>query len=112
MKKGRARDIGIDAKPPERVCNDPKCCWHGKLSIRGKILEGVVMSAKMMETAIVRREYFHYDRKYRRYEKRHSSIPAHNPPCINAREGDLVKIGECRPLSKTVSFVIIEKLEK
>jgi small subunit ribosomal protein S17 len=33
---------------------------------------------------------------------------AHNPPCINAKEGDVVKIAECRPLSKTKKFVVIE----
>ncbi len=36
---------------------------------------------------------------------------AHNPPCIDAKVGDRVRIGECRPLAKTVSFVVIEKLE-
>jgi ribosomal protein S17 len=28
------------------------------------------------------------------------------------KEGDRVKIAECRPLSKTVSFVVVEKLEE
>ena len=28
--------------------------------------------------------------------------------CIDVKEGDEVKIAECRPLSKTVSFVVIE----
>ncbi|HEX54578.1 MAG TPA: 30S ribosomal protein S17, partial [Candidatus Altiarchaeales archaeon] len=32
-------------------------------------------------------------------------------PCINARTGDRVRIMECRKLSKTVNFVVIEKLE-
>ena len=35
-------------------------------------------------------------------------IKVHNPPCINASEGDLVKIYETRPLSKTVHFVVVE----
>ncbi|MBN1455027.1 MAG: 30S ribosomal protein S17, partial [Methanomicrobia archaeon] len=41
--------------------------------------------------------------------KRQSKIHAHNPPCINAKVGDIVKIAECRPLSKTKSFVVVEK---
>ena len=32
-------------------------------------------------------------------------------PCIDAKEGDKVRVAECRPLSKTVAFVIIEKEE-
>ena len=37
-------------------------------------------------------------------------MKVHNPDCINAKEGDLVGVVECRPLSKTKNFVIIRKL--
>jgi small subunit ribosomal protein S17 len=74
-------------------------------------LEGLVISAKMDKTAVIRRDYLQYVPKFRRYERRHSHIPAHNPPCLDAKAGDTVKIVECHPLSKTVSFVIVEKLE-
>lgn len=106
------RDIGIPVKMPKKACTDSLCPFHGRLPVRGKILGGVVVSTKMKGTVVVEREYYHYDPKYKRYERRRSSIPAHNPSCIEVREGDFVKIGECRPLSKTVSFVIIEKLER
>ncbi len=46
--------------------------------------------------------------RYERYEKRRTRVAAHNPPCINAKEGDKVVIAECRPLSRTKKFVIIE----
>ncbi len=52
----------------------------------------------------------HFVPKYERYEKRTSSYAAHCPPCIEAKLGDKVRIAECRPLSKTISFVTIEKL--
>ena len=107
-----ARDIGIDAKKPEKDCNDKNCPWHSNLSIRGKILEGIVVSSKSQKTAIVERHYLHYVPKYERYERRKSRIAAHNPPCINAKEGDRVRIAECRPLSKTKAFVIIEIIER
>jgi len=97
---------------PKKTCNDRNCPFHGTLKIRGRILEGVVISDKMDKTVIVRRDFLHYVPKYKRYERRHSHIPAHNPPCINARENDRVKIAECHPISKTVSFVIIQKLEE
>jgi small subunit ribosomal protein S17 len=79
--------------------------------VRGRLLDGQVISAKMDKTAIIRRDYLQYVPKFRRYERRHSHIPAHNPPCLDAKAGDTVKIVECHPLSKTVSFVIVEKLE-
>ncbi|MCX8171869.1 MAG: 30S ribosomal protein S17 [Candidatus Bathyarchaeota archaeon] len=97
-------------KPPEKTCDDENCPFHGSLKIRGRILEGVVVSAKMDKTIIVRRDYAYYMPKFKRYERRHSRIPAHNPPCINATENDVVRIAECRPISKTVSFVVVEKI--
>ncbi|MCS4541584.1 MAG: 30S ribosomal protein S17 [Euryarchaeota archaeon] len=106
-----ARDIGLDAKPPEKTCEDPNCCWHGKLAVRGQILEGIVVSDKMSRTVVVKREYSKYTSKFERYERRHSKISAHNPPCISAKVGDSVRIAECKPLSKTKSFVVVEKME-
>jgi small subunit ribosomal protein S17 len=99
-------------KKPEKTCNDRNCPFHGVLPIRGRIFEGVVVSAKMDKTVIVRHDYLHYVSKFMRYERRKSRIPSHNPPCIDAKEGDRVKIAECRPISKTVSFVVVEKLEE
>ncbi|MBS7654388.1 MAG: 30S ribosomal protein S17 [Candidatus Bathyarchaeia archaeon] len=99
-------------RKPERTCDDPNCPFHGSLKIRGRVLEGVVISAKMDKTVIVRRSYLKYVPKYKRYEQRHTHIPAHNPPCINVTENDVVRVAECKPISKTVSFVIIEKLGK
>jgi len=96
---------------PRGSCNDKNCPFHGSLKIRGRILEGVVVSDKMEKTVIVRRDFLGYIPKFKRFERRHSHIPAHNPPCIDAHENDKVRIAECRPLSKTVSFVVIEKVE-
>jgi small subunit ribosomal protein S17 len=103
--------MSLTFKKPKKTCNDRNCPFHGDLSIRGRVLEGVVVSAKMDKTVIVKRDYLHYVKKFRRYERRHSRIPCHNPPCINVKEGARVRIAECRPISKTVSFVVVEKLE-
>ncbi len=110
MKQKTARDIGYDVKKPEKECDDPNCPFHGILPIRGKIIEGNVVSIKMARTVIVEKDYFHLIPKYERYERRHSRIAAHNPECINVKKGDKVKIAECRPLSKTKNFVVIEKM--
>ena len=90
-------------------CDDINCPVHGALSTRGGVLEGTVMSDKMDKTVIVQRDYHVKAKKYDRYKRAKSRIPAHNPPCINARAGDEVKIMECRKLSKTVGFVVVEK---
>ncbi len=103
------RDIGIDVRAPEKACEDPNCPFHGSLPVRGQIIEGEVVSDRAPKTVVVVRSYLKKIAKYERYEKRRSKIHAHNPPCINARVGDMVKIAECRPLSKTKSFVVIEK---
>jgi len=102
----------LSLKKPRKTCEDWNCPFHGTLSVRGRVLDGVVISAKMDKTVVVRRDYLNYVPKFKRYERRHSHIPAHNPPCVGAKEGDRVKVAECRPISKTVSFVVVEKLEE
>jgi len=99
-------------KKPKKTCSDRNCPFHGDLPIRGRVLDGVVVSAKMDKTVVVKRDYLHHVSKFMRYERRHSRIPSHNPPCIDTKEGDRVTIVECRPISKTVSFVVVEKLEE
>ena len=86
------KNIGIDAKPPVKKCNDRNCPWHGVLPVRGKIIEGKIVSTKGLKTVIVQRDYVHYLPKYERYERRRSRIPAYLPPCIEVEEGDWVKI--------------------
>jgi small subunit ribosomal protein S17 len=66
----------------------------------------------MDKTVVVRRDYQLYVPKFKRYERRHSHINAHNPPCLDVQEGEKVRIAECRPVSKTVSFVVVEKVEE
>jgi small subunit ribosomal protein S17 len=107
----KAKDIGYDVKPPKKTCEDPDCPFHGKLPIRGKITEGKVESAKMGKSVVIERNYLRFVPKYERYERRRKRITVHKPDCIDLEKGDLVKIAECRPLSKTKHFVVIEKME-
>lgn len=104
--------MSLTFKKPKKSCKDQNCPFHGNLSVRGRVFEGVVATSKMDKTVIVKREYLQFSPKFVRYEKRRGHVPSHNPPCINVKEGQRVKIAECRPISKTVSFVVVEKLEK
>ena len=103
--------MSMSFKKPKKICEDRNCPFHGSLSVRGRVLEGVVASAKMDKTVVVERKYLQFSSKFVRYERRHSHIPSHNPPCLDVKDGERVRIAECRPLSKTVSFVVMEKLE-
>jgi small subunit ribosomal protein S17 len=102
------RDIGYDVKLPESECDDENCPFHGKLSVRGQLFRGKVVKT-YEKSAVIERELLRYVPKYERYLKKISKIHAHNPPCIDAKPGDDVTIIECRPLSKTKSFVVVEK---
>lgn len=101
--------IDPNIERPEEECEDSNCPFHGSLSVRGQVLEGEVISDKMDKTVVIERTHTEKIPKYERYERRSSNIQAHNPPCINAQQGDRVKVGECRRLSKQKSFVVLEK---
>jgi small subunit ribosomal protein S17 len=103
--------VGMGIEPPKEKCSDPKCPFHGELSVRGRAFEGLVVSDKMARTVTVELERMQYIPKYERYERRRSKFHAHNPPCIAAKAGDRVKVMECRKLSKTKTFVVVQKLE-
>ncbi|UCG68348.1 MAG: 30S ribosomal protein S17 [Thermoplasmata archaeon] len=111
-RKQGSRDIGVNVIPPKGQCTDKNCPFHGTLPVRGQIIEGVVVSDKMDNTVVVKKDYRRYIPKYERYELRTGKYKAHNPPCIDAKVGTKVKIMECRALSKTKSFVVIEQRAK
>ena len=113
MKKVRYfKKVGLGFSTPNEaiVGNyvDKKCPFTGNVSIRGRIIRGMVISTKMKNTIIVRRDFLHYIKKYQRYQKRHTNIPCHCSPAFKRiKEGDIVTIGQCRPLSKTVRFNVL-----
>lgn len=92
-------------------CHDAHCPAHAGLKVRGRSLTGTIVSAKMRRSATFELDRLKFIPKYQRYEKRRTRIKVHNPDCIAAAAGDKVRVRECRPLSKTKSFVIIEKVE-
>ncbi|XP_017087000.1 small ribosomal subunit protein uS17 [Drosophila bipectinata] len=109
----RYRDVGLGFKTPREAIDgtyiDKKCPWTGDVRIRGRILTGVVRKAKMQRTIVIRRDYLHFVRKYSRFEKRHRNMSVHCSPVFrDVEQGDIVTIGECRPLSKTVRFNVLK----
>lgn len=104
------RSIGLDVKAPSRLCDDPNCPFHGSLRIRGKLLTGKVVSVSAKNLAVVQRESTQFNKKYLRYLKKRHKLHAHLSPCFDLKLGDIATVAECRPISKTVSFVVVDKM--
>ena len=79
------------------------------ITTRGRTFEGIIVSSKAQKTVTVAWERRIYVKKYERYQTKRSKVKAHNE--INAKEGDKVIIKECRPISKTKKFVVVEVLK-
>jgi small subunit ribosomal protein S17 len=113
IEKGKAK-IDVSLKKQENLdCYDKRCNVHGNLKTRGKIFEGKVIK-KLPKKITIEFERMIYIRKYERYTKTKTKIHARLPNCVKEKVnvGDLVRIQECRPLSKLIHFVFIKKINE
>ena len=101
-------NIGLKVKEPKRTCTDVHCPFHGSLSIRGKLFDGKVTGSKAKQTITLQKESPIYFSKFKRYARGKSTIHAHVPNCMDVESGDHVLTAECRPISKSVSYVVVE----
>ena len=76
-----------------------------------KTIEGVVTSAKMQKTITVEVARLERHEKYGKYVRRHTKFKAHDEKG-EAKEGDLVRIAQTRPLSKTKNWRLVEVLAR
>jgi small subunit ribosomal protein S17 len=76
-----------------------------------KTKTGRVVSDRMEQTIVVRVEEHRLHPRYRKHVTRHVSFHAHDPQ-QEAGIGDLVRIEECRPLSRTKHWRLVEIVEK
>ncbi len=99
------------AKVAGTICNDRDCPTHGKLKTHGRTFEGRVVSKHNRRIAI-EFERMVYVRKYERYSRFKTKIHARLPNCMEeiTNIGDLIRIAECRPLSKIIHFVVVGKV--
>ncbi|MBI5803198.1 30S ribosomal protein S17 [Candidatus Pacearchaeota archaeon] len=95
----------------KNICDDEKCPVHGSLRTRGRTFQGVVIK-KLPKRVVITFEQTRYVKKYERYRKTRTKIHARLPECMNEQIniGDLVKVTECRPLSKIIHFVVNGKI--
>src|SRR3990167_121444 len=83
-----------------------------KISPRGRIFEGIVKK-KFHKRVVIEFERMIYVRKYERYAKSRTKIHARLPESMEKEinVGDLIKVQECRPLSKMIHFIAINKIK-
>ena len=72
---------------------------------------GRVVSDKMDKTVTVRLERQVKHELYGKYIKRSTKVHAHDAD-NDCNEGDLVKIAECRPISKHKAWQVVEIVER
>lgn len=76
-----------------------------------RTLSGVVVSDKMNASAVVRvgRQVKHP--MYEKYIRRSTKLHIHDPE-NKCKNGDVVSIKECRPISKTKNWELVDILER
>ncbi len=76
-----------------------------------RTVQGRVSSNKMDKTITVVVERFVKHPIYGKFIKRSTKLHAHDEANV-CNEGDLVSITECRPLSKSKTWMLVDVLEK
>ena len=94
-----------DAPPPP----PPAPKEHGPG--RPKVRQGVVTSAKADKTIVVRIDTARRHRMYKKIIRESTTLHAHDER-NDANEGDLVRVVECRPMSRTKRWRLTEVLER
>jgi len=94
------------AKPAEAQTSEIR------IGTRGKVFQGIVIK-KFPKRIVIEFERMIYVKKYERYRKTKTKIHARLPEAMEktVNLGDLVKVQECRPLSKIIHFIVIEKIK-
>ncbi len=110
MKKNNG--IGIEVNlPKEKIEELGNELAESGIKLRGRTFTGKIVSKDAHKSARVEITRIRPVRKYERFEHRTSKFSVHNPLCLDCNIGDNVRIVECRPISKTKKFVIVEKLK-
>ena len=78
---------------------------------RPKVRQGVVTSAKADKTIVVRVDVTRRHRMYKKIIRESTTLHAHDER-NDANEGDLVRLIECRPMSRTKRWRLTEVLER
>ena len=85
----------------------PKIATAESRSGRKRVLQGIVVSDKMEKTIVVAIHRRKLHRLYKKYINRTKRVKAHDA-ANTAKEGDTVRVEECRPLSREKHWRLLE----
>jgi small subunit ribosomal protein S17 len=94
------------AQPAQEPAHAPE---HGPG--RAKVRTGLVVSDKADKTIVVRIDYQRRHRRYRKILRSSVTLHAHDE-ANNANAGDTVRVQECRPMSRTKRWRLVDVLER
>lgn len=100
-------------KPQKNVSKEPTTYISTNSAVvhtRGRFFEGLV-TKKFPTRVVMEFERTVYVPKYQRFTKKKTRIHARLPPAFDINVGDYIRIQECRPLSKIIHFMVIEKIK-
>jgi len=113
--KRRARRLQERAKASERRASVPPAAElppvHEPKRGAPKERQGIVVSSKADKTITVRIDVARQHRRYEKIVRSSSTLHAHDEG-NDANEGDLVRVIESRPLSRTKRWRLVDVLER
>ena len=111
----RARRLQERAKAAERRASapapEPLAPVHAPVEGARKVRQGIVVSDKADKTITVRIDVARRHRRYEKIVRSSSTLHAHDEN-NDAHEGDIVRVVESRPLSRTKRWRLVDVLER
>jgi small subunit ribosomal protein S17 len=111
----RARRLQERAKAAERRASapapEPLAPVHAPVEGTRRVRQGVVVSDKAAKTITVRIDVARRHRRYEKIVRSSSTLHAHDEN-NDAHEGDVVRVIESRPLSRTKRWALVDVLER
>lgn len=111
----RARRLSERAKAAERRASapapEPLAPVHAVVEGARRVRQGIVVSDKAEKTITVRIDIARRHRRYEKIVRSSSTVHAHDEN-NDANEGDVVRVIESRPLSRTKRWALVDVLER
>ncbi len=111
----RARRLQERAKAAERraaaPAAEPLAPVHAVVEGTRRVRQGVVVSDKAQKTITVRIDVARRHRRYEKIVRSSSTVHAHDEN-NDAHEGDVVRVIESRPLSRTKRWALVDVVER
>jgi small subunit ribosomal protein S17 len=106
QERAKAAERRAAAPPPE-----PLPPVHAPVEGQRRVRQGIVVSDKAEKTITVRIDVARRHRRYEKIVRSSSTVHAHDEN-NDAHEGDVVRVIESRPLSRTKRWTLVDVLER